>query len=87
MNASDLISNLRALGPQDDYVFWSYLADHWHEMRLSDGMGLLDKTDDIAFFREAARATRQVSDSTKVHSAAESSTGRKVTRPASQLVR
>ena len=54
INSSGLVANLRTLGPQDLHVLFTYLADHWHELRLKSGGRLLDGSDAKEFLREAA---------------------------------
>jgi hypothetical protein len=56
MTAQELIADLRLLGPQDSRVFFSYLADHFHEARLANQQRLCDLSDVIAFLREVAAA-------------------------------
>lgn len=54
MRSYDLISNIRALGPQPTNVFLQYLADHFHEFRSRTGHRLFTVEDAKDFIQEAA---------------------------------
>jgi hypothetical protein len=58
MTAKEMISNLRALGPQDASAIFQYLADHATEARLPRGGRLCDVTDFTAWLRELADAAK-----------------------------
>jgi hypothetical protein len=56
MTPSELISDLRACGPQSLSVTLHYIADRWCELTLSSGQRLSDATDSKAAFKELAEA-------------------------------
>jgi hypothetical protein len=58
MTAPELISDLRACGPQSLSVTMHYIADRIHELTLADGQHLRDATDFKAALKELAEAAR-----------------------------
>jgi hypothetical protein len=58
MTPTELIAELRELGPQDTAVIFSFLADRVLEADLANGKMLLDVTDFEAWLRELAEAAR-----------------------------
>jgi hypothetical protein len=60
MNASELLSNFRALGPQPLNVVLQYLADHFHEFRTRTGHKLFTGEDTQMFLEESADVATKV---------------------------
>lgn len=58
MNARELISALRALGPQDKNVEYAYIADHLYEMTLNSGARFSDVMQFKLFLHELSEAWR-----------------------------
>ena len=80
MTPSDMIRQLRQMGPQDAAKIFRYLGEHVYDIQLSDGAYLRkgDPTDLVVFFFELAAAAQtqrllsSENQDTKVQLAAES---------------
>lgn len=57
MKATELIADLRAVGPQDLCVVLTFLAERVPSARLADGQSLRDATDFMAWLHELAAAS------------------------------
>jgi len=58
MNARELVSELRLLGPQDQNVIFAFIADHLYELRLNSGGRINDLMDFKLFLHELSEAWR-----------------------------
>jgi len=58
MNARELVSELRQLGPQDKNVEYAYIADRMYGLRLNSGARLHDLMDFKLFLHELSEAWR-----------------------------
>ena len=58
MNARELVSDLRLLGPQDQNVIFAFIADRAYLLRLNSGGRLSDLTDFKLFLDELSAAWR-----------------------------
>jgi len=73
MTARDLIAELSLLGPQDQNVIFTFIAEHLYELRLLNGQRILDLMDFKVLLRELAEAWRLANfeegmkEATKVH--------------------
>lgn len=82
MNAHELISRLRACGPQELHVVFCYLADRVHEAELLNGSKLRDAGDFKQWLDELCAASRispEFAQGTEGQSSAESRTRLRVT--------
>jgi len=86
MTATELISNLRALGLQDAHVVFRHIADNLCKLRLANGREIEDRFDCKELLCELAEAARvlDLSSGTEVSVTAGGGTRPKVLSPAPQ---